>query len=110
MNTSDEAAKVQTNHEYEKQPTKTIKINANTKIAHKKIASWTEIIKPATRAVAVSWEIRLISVGRVVFYWFFRRWPDKRMISADVWAATPGRREGRQLTEPKIAPNERQTQ
>jgi len=37
MNTSGKAAEVQTNHEHEKQPTKTIKINANTKIAHKKI-------------------------------------------------------------------------
>jgi len=35
MNTSDKAAKVQTNHEHEKQPTKMIKINGNTKIAHK---------------------------------------------------------------------------
>jgi len=36
MNTSDKAAEVQTNHECEKQPTKTIKINANTKIAYRK--------------------------------------------------------------------------
>jgi len=32
MNTSDKAAKVQTNYEHEKQTTKTIKINANMKI------------------------------------------------------------------------------